>query len=83
MVLFLLNRAKTNCDVFVLHKQDLDLALEYYPDIKKQIMNIAEERRNQARQRSAAKVTKIDDVSNEHFQYEPPTVANERDLLHT
>lgn len=48
-------RAQVNCYLFMLEKGDLDMVLEFYPAIKLQITKIAEERRQQARKRSALK----------------------------
>lgn len=52
-------RAASNCALFVLHKEDLDLALEAYPYIKEYISQEAERRLNLVKKRSeAAKVAK-------------------------
>ncbi|XP_071851243.1 uncharacterized protein [Apostichopus japonicus] len=48
-------RAQTNCDCFVLTKEDLDEVLTHYPSIKVQINQVAEERINAVRKRSDAK----------------------------
>ena len=40
-------RALTNCDLFVLTKTDLDAALQYYPHIADQILEVARNRTNQ------------------------------------
>ena len=53
----------------MLTKQDLDLALEYYPAIKEKIMSIGEERRNQARKRSAANAQVVVPVSRSSYMY--------------
>ncbi|XP_022094111.1 uncharacterized protein LOC110981133 isoform X3 [Acanthaster planci] len=49
-------RAQTNCDMFVLTKENLDEVLTHYPSIKEQINRVAEERINAVRKRSNAKV---------------------------
>ncbi|CAH1786243.1 unnamed protein product [Owenia fusiformis] len=49
-------RAGTNADVFVLSKKDLDEVLAFYPAIREQVLQTAEERREQAKKRSAAKI---------------------------
>ncbi|XP_064635102.1 uncharacterized protein LOC135492519 [Lineus longissimus] len=41
-------RAKTNVDMFVLSKGDLDSVLQFYPEIKEQVYKVAEERRSAA-----------------------------------
>lgn len=48
-------RAQTNCDCFVLTKEDLDEVLTHYPSIKVQINQVAEERISAVRKRSDAK----------------------------
>lgn len=37
-------RARTNCDVFLLKKEDLDVVLQAYPRLKRKILKIAKER---------------------------------------
>ncbi|XP_071795542.1 uncharacterized protein [Asterias amurensis] len=49
-------RAQTNCDMFILAKENLDEVLTHYPSIKEQINRVAEERINAVRKRSNAKV---------------------------
>ena len=51
---FTVFRAQTNCDVFVLTKQDLDEVLSHYPQIRKKILETAEERQRMVKQRAAA-----------------------------
>ena len=50
-----LSRAGTNADLFCLSKGDLDNVLDLYPKVKETVMEIAEERRQQARKRSMVK----------------------------
>lgn len=45
-------RAGTNCDLFVLTKTDLDMALSYYPHIAEQIKMVAGNRANLVKKRS-------------------------------
>ena len=45
-------RAATNCDIFVLKKADLDRALSFYPEIAKQIQEVAKARAAIARKQS-------------------------------
>lgn len=47
-------RTRTNVDMFVLSKRDLDEVLSHYPQVKKQIIETAEERQNMVKQRAAA-----------------------------
>ena len=47
-------RAATNCDMFVLSKTDLDIAVSYYPDIAEQIKKVARNRNNLVRERQIA-----------------------------
>jgi len=49
---FLCYRASTNCDLFVLTKTDLDMALSYYPKIAEQIREVAGNRANLVKKRS-------------------------------
>ncbi|KAK3754984.1 hypothetical protein QZH41_004423 [Actinostola sp. cb2023] len=46
-------RTKTNCDVFVLTKADLDEVLTHYPLIKTKILETAEERQRMVAERAA------------------------------
>ncbi|XP_033108885.1 uncharacterized protein LOC117110323 isoform X2 [Anneissia japonica] len=52
-------RARTNVDMFTLHKDNLDEALTHYPSIKEQIYKVAEERINAVRKRSKAKISPL------------------------
>ena len=47
-------RAQTNCDVFVLTKKDLDEVLTHYPQIRKKILETAEERQRMVAERAKA-----------------------------
>ena len=47
-------RAATNCDLFVLTKEDLDSSLKYYPHIGEQIREVAGNRANLVKKRSQA-----------------------------
>lgn len=48
------SRAQTNCDVFVLTKKDLDEVLTHYPQIRKKILETAEERQRMVAERAKA-----------------------------
>ena len=50
----ILLRTQTNADLFVLTKKDLDEVLSHYPQIRKEILETAEERQNMVKQRAAA-----------------------------
>lgn len=47
-------RTQTNVEMFVLKKKDLDVVLSHYPQIKKQIIETAEERQRLVKERAAA-----------------------------
>lgn len=51
--MFTIFRTKTNCDVFVLTKADLDEVLTHYPLIKTKIRETAEERQRMVAERAA------------------------------
>ena len=48
------SRTQTNADVFVLKKKHLDVVLSHYPQIRKQIIETAEERQSLVRERAEA-----------------------------
>lgn len=48
------SRAQTNSDVFVLTKKDLDEVLSHYPQIRKKILETAEERQRMVAERAKA-----------------------------
>ena len=48
------SRAQTNSDVFVLTKKDLDEVLTHYPQIRKKILETAEERQRMVAERAKA-----------------------------
>ena len=48
------SRAQTNADVFVLTKKDLDEVLTHYPQIRKKILETAEERQRMVAERAKA-----------------------------
>ncbi|XP_068721829.1 uncharacterized protein [Montipora capricornis] len=51
-------RAKTNCDLFVLTKKDLDEVLTHYPQISKKLRETAEERQGIVAERDKASAEK-------------------------
>lgn len=51
-------RTQTNADLFVLKKKDLDVVLGHYPNIKKQIMETAEERQRLVKERAKVAAAK-------------------------
>ena len=52
------SRTQTNADVFVLKKKHLDVVLSHYPQIRKQIIETAEERQRLVRERAEAAAKK-------------------------
>jgi len=51
-------RTQTNVEMFVLKKKDLDVVLSHYPQIRKKIIETAEERQRMVAERAAAFVKK-------------------------
>lgn len=76
-------RAQTNADVFVLKKKDLDVVLSYYPQIRKQIIETAEERQNMVKQRALAaqaKKKEEEDRKKEESENQENNAASGSDL---
>ena len=63
-------RTATNCDLFVLSKNDLDAVLKFYPDIEKQINEEASIRFEAARKRNE------DDKKKSTIVAPPPTIKD-------
>jgi len=56
-------RTQTNADLYVLKKKDLDDVLSHYPQIRKQIIETAEERQRMVRERAEAAAKKKQEES--------------------
>ena len=85
----ILFRAATNCDLFVLSKTDLDIAVSYYPHIAEQIKKVAGNRNDLVRERSqiAAKAAAgecASDAARATFQESGETETGQgKDLFNT
>eukprot|EP00126_Sphaerothecum_destruens_P005464 Sdes_comp18791_c0_seq2m9197 len=61
-------RAATHCDLFVLSKNSFETVLEYYPQIRDKIKNIAQERLKQEISEKEAKARKIQEAAQAAMQ---------------
>ena len=64
------SRTQTNADVFVLKKKHLDVVLSHYPQIRKQIIETAEERQRLVRERAEAAARKKEEEKKKQEELE-------------
>ena len=74
------SRTQTNADVFVLKKKHLDVVLSHYPQIRKQIIETAEERQRLVRERAEAAARKKKEEEERKKQEELERQKNLKEL---
>lgn len=71
-------RAKTNCDLFILNKEDLKHCLQYYPQVAEHIITVAKERYNLLKTHEQS-TTAHPDITVEYYSTNPADQPNQND----